>query len=64
LGEGKVYHTIFPRPSYIVQKKVSKQTIPYDYLVVGVGAENATFGIPGVREHGKKDFNFQLVVIK
>ncbi|KAJ3312530.1 NADH:ubiquinone oxidoreductase [Blyttiomyces sp. JEL0837] len=30
---------------------VSVQKIPYDYLVVGVGAENATFGIPGVREH-------------
>lgn len=25
--------------------------VPYDMLVVGVGAENATFGIPGVREH-------------
>ncbi|KAI9810308.1 MAG: NADH:ubiquinone oxidoreductase [Pycnora praestabilis] len=25
--------------------------VPYDLLVVGVGAENATFGIPGVREH-------------
>ncbi|KIW37277.1 uncharacterized protein PV06_10619 [Exophiala oligosperma] len=25
--------------------------IPFDMLVVGVGAENATFGIPGVREH-------------
>ncbi|KAI5457731.1 hypothetical protein BGZ63DRAFT_393627 [Mariannaea sp. PMI_226] len=25
--------------------------IPYDMLVVGVGAENATFGIPGVREN-------------
>lgn len=24
---------------------------PYDVLVVGVGAENNTFGIPGVREH-------------
>lgn len=31
--------------------EISKQTISYDYLVVGVGAENATFGIPGVREH-------------
>lgn len=30
---------------------VSKQTIPYDYLVVAVGAENATFGIPGVKEN-------------
>lgn len=26
--------------------------VSFDYLVVGVGAENATFGIPGVREHG------------
>ena len=25
--------------------------VPYDMLVVGVGAENATFGIPGVKEH-------------
>ncbi|KAJ3105378.1 NADH:ubiquinone oxidoreductase [Phlyctochytrium planicorne] len=31
--------------------EVSVQKIPYDYLVVGVGAENATFGIPGVKEH-------------
>lgn len=35
------------------QIKGDKSTteVPYDYLVVGVGAENATFGIPGVREH-------------
>ncbi|KAI9311126.1 hypothetical protein BX666DRAFT_1868627 [Dichotomocladium elegans] len=26
--------------------------IPYDYLVVGIGATNATFGIKGVEEHG------------
>lgn len=33
-------------------KGATNQTeIPYDMLVVGVGAENATFGIPGVREH-------------
>uniref|UniRef100_A0A0A9ZGJ2 NADH:ubiquinone reductase (non-electrogenic) n=1 Tax=Lygus hesperus TaxID=30085 RepID=A0A0A9ZGJ2_LYGHE len=25
--------------------------IPYDYLIVGIGAEPATFGIPGVREN-------------
>ncbi|KAF8465264.1 hypothetical protein BDZ91DRAFT_772238 [Kalaharituber pfeilii] len=25
--------------------------VPYDYLVIGVGAENATFGIPGVKEY-------------
>ncbi|KAJ3240203.1 NADH:ubiquinone oxidoreductase [Chytriomyces hyalinus] len=30
---------------------VSVTDIKYDYLVVGVGAENATFGIPGVKEH-------------
>lgn len=32
--------------------KMSGQVVPYDMLVVGVGAENATFGIPGVKEHG------------
>jgi NADH:ubiquinone reductase (non-electrogenic) len=30
----------------------SKTEVPFDMLVVGVGAENATFGIPGVKEHG------------
>ncbi|KAL9563798.1 hypothetical protein ACKAV7_012040 [Fusarium commune] len=29
----------------------SETEIPYDMLVIGVGAENATFGIPGVREN-------------
>ncbi|CZS95913.1 probable alternative NADH-dehydrogenase NDH2 [Rhynchosporium agropyri] len=29
----------------------SKTEVSYDMLVVSVGAENATFGIPGVREH-------------
>lgn len=29
----------------------SSTEVAYDHLVVGVGAENATFGIPGVREH-------------
>jgi NADH:ubiquinone reductase (non-electrogenic) len=31
---------------------VTKTRIPYDYLVVSVGAESQTFGIPGVKEHG------------
>lgn len=35
-----------------VKGSVSQTDISYDMLVVGVGAENATFGIPGVREHG------------
>jgi NADH:ubiquinone reductase (non-electrogenic) len=34
-----------------VKGAISETEIPYDMLVVGVGAENATFGIPGVREH-------------
>jgi len=35
-----------------IKGDVSATTVPFDMLVVGVGAENATFGIPGVREHG------------
>ena len=31
--------------------KPNETTISYDYLVVGVGAENQTFGIKGVREN-------------
>lgn len=31
--------------------EVSEITVPYDYLVVNVGAENQTFGIPGVKEN-------------
>lgn len=34
-----------------IQGAVAETEIPYDMLVIGVGAENATFGIPGVREH-------------
>lgn len=34
-----------------VKGKTSETEIAYDMLVVGVGAENATFGIPGVREN-------------
>ncbi|ORY63519.1 alternative NADH-dehydrogenase [Pseudomassariella vexata] len=30
---------------------INETEVPYDMLVIGVGAENATFGIPGVREH-------------
>ncbi|KAF1345690.1 hypothetical protein BDV97DRAFT_358858 [Delphinella strobiligena] len=35
-----------------IKGSVSSTEVPFDMLVVGVGAENATFGIPGVREHG------------
>jgi len=34
-----------------VKGATSETEVPYDMLVIGVGAENATFGIPGVREH-------------
>lgn len=34
-----------------VKGATSETEIPYDMLVIGVGAENATFGIPGVREN-------------
>ncbi|KAK6526808.1 NADH:ubiquinone oxidoreductase [Arthrobotrys megalospora] len=34
-----------------IKGNVSETEVPFDYLVVGVGAENATFGIPGVREN-------------
>jgi NADH:ubiquinone reductase (non-electrogenic) len=34
-----------------VRGDASETEVPYDMLVIGVGAENATFGIPGVREH-------------
>ncbi|RYP71703.1 hypothetical protein DL771_004654 [Monosporascus sp. 5C6A] len=34
-----------------IKGDVSETEVPYDMLVIGVGAENATFGIPGVREH-------------
>ena len=35
-----------------IKGSLSQNEVPFDMLVVGVGAENATFGIPGVREHG------------
>ncbi|KAI1805673.1 FAD/NAD(P)-binding domain-containing protein [Daldinia bambusicola] len=34
-----------------IKGRVHETEVPYDMLVIGVGAENATFGIPGVREH-------------
>ncbi|OXV07660.1 hypothetical protein Egran_04576 [Elaphomyces granulatus] len=34
-----------------IKGEVSNTVVPFDMLVVGVGAENATFGIPGVKEH-------------
>ncbi|KAJ5147293.1 External alternative NADH-ubiquinone oxidoreductase [Penicillium atrosanguineum] len=34
-----------------IKGDVAHTEVPFDMLVIGVGAENATFGIPGVREN-------------
>ncbi|KAI9369258.1 hypothetical protein BJX61DRAFT_545736 [Aspergillus egyptiacus] len=34
-----------------IKGDISRTEVPFDMLVVGVGAENATFGIQGVKEH-------------
>ncbi|KAH8653549.1 hypothetical protein BX600DRAFT_386292 [Xylariales sp. PMI_506] len=34
-----------------IKGTTTETEVPYDMLVIGVGAENATFGIPGVREN-------------
>ncbi|KAI0013993.1 hypothetical protein F4779DRAFT_624765 [Xylariaceae sp. FL0662B] len=34
-----------------IRGDINQTEVHYDMLVIGVGAENATFGIPGVREH-------------
>ncbi|PKY08761.1 alternative NADH-dehydrogenase [Aspergillus campestris IBT 28561] len=34
-----------------IKGDISHTVVPFDMLVVGVGAENATFGIKGVKEH-------------
>ncbi len=46
--EGK---TIMINDNSEVRGESAEQELKYDKLVVAVGAENATFGIPGVREH-------------
>ena len=34
-----------------IKGDVNQQTIPFDYIVVGHGAQNSKFGIPGVEKH-------------
>ena len=46
--ERKVVHIDDESP---IKGDSSSTEVSFDMLVVGVGAENATFGIPGVREH-------------
>ena len=42
---------VYARDDSEIKGDTMDAEIPFDMLVVGVGAENATFGIPGVREH-------------
>lgn len=35
-----------------IKGMINETEVPYDMLVIGVGADSATFGIPGVKEHG------------
>ena len=42
---------VYARDDSEIKGDTRNAEVPFDMLVVGVGAENATFGIPGVREH-------------
>src|SRR5271155_5054530 len=42
---------VYAKDDSEVKGDTMETEVPFDMLVVGVGAENATFGIPGVREH-------------
>ncbi|KAK9471848.1 uncharacterized protein V1510DRAFT_419172 [Dipodascopsis tothii] len=43
--------TITVRDNGDVKGTVAETSIPFDYLVIGVGAQNTTFGIPGVADN-------------
>ncbi|KAK9376654.1 uncharacterized protein V1513DRAFT_439309 [Lipomyces chichibuensis] len=34
-----------------IKGDIAETSLPFDYLVIGVGAQNTTFGIPGVQEN-------------
>lgn len=42
---------VYIRDDSEIKGDLMDSVVDFDMLVVGVGAENATFGIPGVREH-------------
>jgi NADH:ubiquinone reductase (non-electrogenic) len=42
---------VYAKDDSEIKGEAVETEVPFDMLVVGVGAENATFGIPGVREH-------------
>ncbi|KAK9446727.1 uncharacterized protein V1518DRAFT_423374 [Limtongia smithiae] len=43
--------TLTLRDNSEVKADITETTLPFDYLVIGVGAQNTTFGIPGVQEN-------------
>ncbi|KAK9480993.1 hypothetical protein V1514DRAFT_323965 [Lipomyces japonicus] len=43
--------TLTVRDNSEVKGDIAETKLPFDYLVVGVGAQNTTFGIPGVAEN-------------
>lgn len=46
-----ISHPILTIDTSEIKGVVSDQILPYDYLVIGVGCQNATFGIKGVEEY-------------
>jgi NADH:ubiquinone reductase (non-electrogenic) len=44
-------NTELTKDSSELKGDIDTTQIPFDYLVVGVGAQNSTFGIPGVEQH-------------
>ncbi|GFP57147.1 external alternative NADH-ubiquinone oxidoreductase, mitochondrial [Trichoderma asperellum] len=46
--ERRVVHI---KRNHMIQGEAAQSVIPYDMLVVGVGADNATLNVPGVEEH-------------
>ncbi|KAK7208361.1 pyridine nucleotide-disulfide oxidoreductase-domain-containing protein [Myxozyma melibiosi] len=46
-----VKRTITMRDNSEVKGDIAETSLPFDYLVIGVGAQNTTFGIPGVEEN-------------
>jgi NADH:ubiquinone reductase (non-electrogenic) len=42
---------VYAKDNSEIKGDIMDTEVPFDMLVVGVGAENATFGIPGVKEH-------------
>ncbi|KAK9462189.1 pyridine nucleotide-disulfide oxidoreductase-domain-containing protein [Lipomyces oligophaga] len=46
-----VNRTLLLRDNSEIKGETYETSLPFDYLVIGVGAQNTTFGIPGVQEN-------------